>query len=335
MAYIYVKMDKQDFEAGKCLNKNFRWLTTALFWMQKEYGKWASYWQEDTYSTQQRDVRNLLSIVDVTLNHSLVQGGHMPLNESCPDYQYCDAYCFAIGQKDGEPENGFSFSEQDEKALFEFTPDVGQSIKDILWAFGHLPKTSPDIGSQAIEAIYDYYGDEDIVPNDVRELKAKEPLSIEDYIVLGDECQACGEKQLAAYLYGVASCKNNANKNSVGKALIRLATLYMESSSHGILREQDAMKAVDLLSEALSLGCNEDAKKALEEILNISFAEHEDAPNIDYIAGRYTPDRMCLAAFCLYTGIGWNKDVEAARALFTTALKMKYFRASYYLKMIL
>jgi hypothetical protein len=83
-------------------------------------------------------------------------------------------------------------------------------------------------------------------------------------MVLADECQSCGEDLLAARLYVACYC-TNGESGMRGEALVKLADLYMNSDwpkTGG--RECDVMKAVNLLNEALTLGCVEEAKEVLE-----------------------------------------------------------------------
>ena len=47
----------------------------------------------------------------------------------------------------------------------------------------------------------------------------------------------------------------------------------------------------------------------------------------------FEPDELCFAAFCLGVGIGWRKDVPAAR-FYGAVLAEGYERASYYLNEI-
>jgi TPR repeat protein len=172
------------------------------------------------------------------------------------------------------------------------------------------------------------------VPSDVLVLRDKEQLKPEDYVTLADECLSCGEEQLAARLY-VAACCTAGEREKHGEALVKLADLYMNSDwpKNGG-REWDVMKAVDLLTEALSLGCVSNARDALEGMREQLFEEYEDEPDVDYFIRNYQPDALCLAALCLGVGIGWKKDIASSKRLYEAALAQGYPRASYYLKEI-
>ena len=228
------------------------------------------------------------------------------------------------------------FSENDEASITApevvFEPDVRKDLVDILRSFDITDKF--DHVGKAFEAILEFYCDEEDVPDDVRELKEKKNLTPKDYVVLADECQSCGEDQLAARLY-VAGCCTAGEPEKSGEALVKLADLYMnlEWPRNGG-REWDVMKAVDLLTEALTLGCVKEAKEALEGMREQLFEEYEDEPDVDYFIRNYQADALCLAAFCLGVGIGWKKDVPSATRLYEAALAQGYERASYYLKEI-
>jgi hypothetical protein len=249
-------------------------------------------------------------------------------------YDHYEFFVAMRDEKESPPE--FSFSEEDESKIVApeivFEPDVRQSIVDILQSFDVTEEF--DYVSKAFEAILDFHCDEEDTPDDVRELKEKKNLTLEDYVVLADECQSCGEEQLAARLYVAGYCSAGESKTR-GEALVKLADLYMNSdwTRHGG-RDWDVMKGVDLLTEALKLGCIKEAKDALNEIREQLFEVFEDEPNIDYFIPNYQADALCLAAFCLVVGIGWEKDVPSAKRLYEAALAQGYERASYYLKEI-
>ena len=214
----------------------------------------------------------------------------------------------------------------------EFEPDVRQSLVDILHSFDITENF--DYVGKAFESILEFYCDEADIPSDVRELKKKKTLSPKDYVVLADECQSCGEEQLAARLYVAGYC-TDGEESKRGEALVKLADLYMNSEwPRNGGREWDVMKAVDLLTEALTLGCVKEAKEALEGMREQLFEEYEDEPDVDYFIRNYQADALCLAAFCLGVGIGWKKDVPSATRLYEAALAQGYERASYYLKEI-
>ena len=230
----------------------------------------------------------------------------------------------------------FSFSENDEASITApevvFEPDVRKDLVDILRSFDITDKF--DYVGKAFEAILEFYCDEEDVPDDVCELKEKKNLTPKDYVVLADECQSCGEDQLAARLY-VAGCCTAGEPEKSGEALVKLADLYMNSEwPRNGGREWDVMKAVDLLTEALTLGCVKEAKEALEGMREQLFEEYEDEPDVDYFIRNYQADALCFAAFCLGVGIGWKKDVPSATRLYEAALAQGYERASYYLKEI-
>ena len=210
--------------------------------------------------------------------------------------------------------------------------DVRKDLVDILRSFDITDKF--DYVGKAFEAILEFYCDEEDVPDDVRKLKGKKDLTSNDYVVLADECQSCGEDRLAARLYVAGYC-TDGESGMRGEALVKLVDVYMNSDwpkTGG--REWDVMKAVDLLTEALTLGCVKDAKEALEGMREQIFEAFEDEPDVDYFIRNYQPDALCLAAFCLGVGIGWKKDVPSSTRLYDAALAQGYERASCYLKEI-
>lgn len=336
--HYYVRMDKPDYcgkgEACGCTRKYFRSLQALLGWMQDEYGKWATSWRVDCLGGAERDARNLFATLKMAIeNIEKWQWVYMGVAETCPDYHDCDTYCFTITKRDGDPVEGYSFSEDGEAAMREFKPDVGQSIRDTLRSFDIVEKVN--YIDKAFETIIEYYCDEKDVPADVLNLRTKKDLAPKDYVILADECQSLGEEQLAAVLY-VAGCCTNGEKKEKGEALVRLAELYMNSDwPQSGDRERDVMMAVDLLSEALRLGCVAEAQNTLEGMREQIFeVDDEEELDVDYIINNYAADALCLAAFCLSIGIGWKKDVASATCLFEMALARGYVRASYYLKEI-
>lgn len=335
--HYHVRMDRPDFRGiGKALGveeKDFRSLAALVCWLQKKFGKWAGCWQIHGIGNAEDDARKLLSQLNGAIEEDW-QWVYMRLNEKCPDFQKCDVYCFTVVKRDGSPENGFSYTEKYERALtateMVFKPDVRQSLIDILQSFDITEKF--DFVGKAFEAIREFYCDENEIPSDVLKLKNKKQLKPEDYIVLADECLCCDEEQLAARLY-VAACCTAGESEKHGEALVKLADLYMNSEwPRNGGREWDVMKAVDLLTEVLTLGCVASARDALEGMREQIFEEYEDEPDVDYFIRNYQPDALCLAAFCLGVGIGWEKDVASSKRLFETALTRGYFRASHYLK---
>ena len=261
----------------------------------------------------------------------------MTFKDGVPAIEKYDHYEFFIVMRDEtERHPTFSFSVTDEASITArevvFEPDVRKDLVDILRSFDITDKF--DYVGKAFEAILEFYCDEEDIPDEVRELKEKKNLTPKDYVVLADECQSCGEEQLAARLY-VAGCCTAGEPEKSGEALVKLADLYMNSEwpKNGG-REWDVMKAVDLLTEALTLGCVKDAKEALEGMREQLFEEYEDEPDVDYFIRNYQADALCLAAFCLAVGVGWKKDVPSATRLYEAALAQGYERASYYLKEI-
>ena len=213
------------------------------------------------------------------------------------------------------------------------SPDVRQSIKDILQSF-EMNEGSDFVG-RALKALLEFYGDEKDLPRRIREIQKKEILTPEDLVHLADMCEVLlDEERLAARLY-VAAYYSEGEAKWRGKALVKLADLYMSSEwAKDGGREWDVMKAVDLLTEALTLGCVKEAKDSLEGMREQLFEEYEDEPDIDNFIRNYQADVLCLAAFCLGVGIGWKKDVPSATRLYEAALAQGYPRAAYYLKEI-
>lgn len=337
--HYHARLDKPDYHGEgpsyDVVEKNFRSLAALLSWIQIEYGKWSTSWHIEGIDGSVIDARKLLPLLEKLLADE-EQWLYMGLNETCPDCRQCDAYCFTIARWEGPPEKGFSFSKADEEKIdttgIVFGPNVRQSIVDILQSFEIVGRF--DFVDRAFSAILESYCDEADVPRDVWRLKNKHEFTTDDYIVLADECQNCNEEPFAARLY-VAGYYANGTAKDKGKALIKLADLYMNSEwpRHGG-REWDVMKAVDLLTEALPLGCVKEAKEALEAMQEQLFEEYEDEPDVDCFIRNYPPDVLCLAAFCFGVGIGWKKDVSAATRLYEAALEQRYFRASFYLKEI-
>lgn len=213
-----------------------------------------------------------------------------------------------------------------------FEPNVNQSIQDILRSFEM--DENFDFVSKAFESILEFYDEEKSLPPAIRQIRRKVSLNSEDYVALADMCQFLDEEQLAAKLYAAGFFVED-NPVSRGMSLVKLADLYMNSEwpKNGG-REWDVMKAVDLLSEALTLGCSKEAKITLEGMRDQLFEEFEDEPDVDYFIRNYQADALCLAAFCLCVGIGWDKDVPSGTRLYEAALAQGYERAAYYLKEI-
>ena len=338
--YYHVRLDKI-FHDG-CIDMDariewdFRSLKKALAMIGREFGADAACWRIQDLTDRTLDIMRLENELKVALGSSY-QFIVMTFKDGVSAIKKYDHYEFFIVMRDeAERPPTFAFSEADEASITApeavFEPDVRKDLVDILRSFDITDKF--DYVGKAFEAVLEFYCDEEDVPYDVRELKEKKNLSPKDYVVLADECQSCGEEQLAARLYVAACCTAGEPKKS-GEALVKLADLYMNSEwPRNGGREWDVMKAVDLLTEALTLGCVEEAKEALEGMREQLFEEYEDEPDVDYFIRNYQADALCLAAFCLGVGIGWKKDVPSATRLYEAALAQGYERAAYYLKEI-
>ena len=338
--YYHVRIDKilhngrTDIDAR--VEWDFRSLKRALAMIGREFGADAACWRIHDITDRTLDIMRLENELKVALE-STYQFIVMTFKDGVSAIEKYDHYEFFIVMRDEtERPPTFSFSENDEASITApevvFEPDVRKDLVDILRSFDITDKF--DHVGKAFEAILEFYCDEEDVPDDVRELKEKKNLTPKDYVVLADECQSCGEDQLAARLY-VAGCCTAGEPEKSGEALVKLADLYMnlEWPRNGG-REWDVMKAVDLLTEALTLGCVKEAKEALEGMREQLFEEYEDEPDVDYFIRNYQAAALCLAAFCLGVGIGWKKDVPSATRLYEAALAQGYERASYYLKEI-
>ena len=338
--YYHVRLDKI-FHDG-CIDMDariewdFRSLKKALAMIGREFGADAACWRIQDLTDRTLDIMRLENELKVALGSSY-QFIVMTFKDGVSAIKKYDHYEFFIVMRDeAERPPTFAFSEADEASITApeavFEPDVRKDLVDILRSFDITDKF--DYVGKAFEAVLEFYCDEEDVPYDVRELKEKKNLSPKDYVVLADECQSCGEEQLAARLYVAACCTAGEPKKS-GEALVKLADLYMNSEwPRNGGREWDVMKAVDLLTEALTLGCVEEAKEALEGMREQLFEEYEDESDVDYFIRNYQADALCLAAFCLGVGIGWKKDVPSATRLYEAALAQGYERAAYYLKEI-
>jgi len=345
--HFHVRMDKPDFIGeGKTLGieeKDFRSLRAFLNWVQSAYGKWALCWQIDGIDGSENNARKLLPALERSIDDSF-QWVYMGVNKSSPDYRKCDAYCFTVSKRDGDPEKGFSFTENEEAIMLSedvFAPDVNRSIKDILGSFEIIEDS--DFAGRAFKALVALYGGENKIPSAVRKQKGKGPLQPEDYIALADECQNCDEEQLAAPLYAAGYYARGEAENR-GEALVKLAELYMTSEwpkTGG--REYDVMKAVDLLTEAVALGRTEDAKNALIDLREQTISEYEDepdleecedGPDVDFFINNLPGDALCLIGFCFGVGVGCEKDLTSATRLFEAALDKGYSRAAHYLSEI-
>ena len=338
--YYHVRLDKilhdgcTDMDAR--VEWDFRSLKKALAMIGREFGADAACWRIHDITDRTLDIMRLENELKVALE-STYQFIVMTFKDGVSAIEKYDHYEFFIVMRDEtERPPTFSFSENDEASITApevvFEPDVRKDLVDILRSFDITDKF--DYVGKAFEAILEFYCDEEDVPDDVRELKEKKNLTPKDYVVLADECQSCGEDQLAARLY-VAGCCTAGEPEKSGEALVKLADLYMNSEwPRNGGREWDVMKAVDLLTEALTLGCVKEAKEALEGMREQLFEEYKDEPDVDYFIRNYQADALCLAAFCLGVGIGWKKDVPSATRLYEAALAQGYERATYYLKEI-
>ena len=338
--YYHVRLDKilhdgcTDMDAR--VEWDFRSLKKALAMIGREFGADAACWRIQDLTDRTLDIMRLENELKVALE-STYQFMVMTFKDGVSAIEKYDHYEFFIVMRDEtERSPTFSFSETDEASITApevvFEPDVRKDLVDILRSFDITEKF--DYVGKAFEAVLEFYCDKEDVPCDVRELKEKKNLAPKDYVVLADECQSCGEEQLAARLY-VAACCTAGEPEKSGEALVKLADLYMNSEwPRNGGREWDVMKAVDLLTEALTLGCVKEAKEALEGMREQLFEEYEDEPDVDYFIRNYQADALCLAAFCLGVGIGWKKDVPSATRLYEAALAQGYERASYYLKEI-
>ena len=338
--YYHVRLDKIFHDGCTDMDSRIEWdfrsLEKALAMIGCDFGTEAECWRIQDITDRTLDIMRLENDLKVALE-STYQSIVMTFKDGVPAIEKYDHYEFFIAMRDEtERPPTFSFSEDDEASITApevvFEPDVRKDLVDILRSFDITDKF--DYVGKAFEAILEFYCDEEDIPDEVRELKEKKNLTPKDYVVLADECQSCGEEQLAARLY-VAGCCTAGEPEKSGEALVKLADLYMNSEwpKNGG-REWDVMKAVDLLTEALTLGCVKEAKEALEGMREQLFEEYEDEPDVDYFIRNYQADALCLAAFCLGVGIGWRKDVPSATRLYEAALAKDYPRAAYYLKEI-
>ena len=339
--YYHVRIDKI-FHDGRTdmdarIEWDFRSLVKALAMIGRDFRDEASCWRIENLTERTPNIMQLENNLRAALE-STHQFIIMTFKDRVMSLEKYDHYEFFVVIRDeAERPPAFSFSEEEESAIVApevvFEPDVRQSLIDILRSFDITEKF--DFVGKAFESILEFYcGDERDVPSDVLKLRDKEQLKSEDYVTLADECLSCGEEQLAARLY-VAACCTAGECEKHGEALVKLADLYMNSDwpKNGG-REWDVMKAVDLLTEALSLGCVSSARDALEGMREQLFEEYEEDPDVDYFIRNYQPDALCLAAFCLGVGIGWKKDIASSKRLYEAALAQGYPRASYYLKEI-
>ena len=308
--YYHVRLDKifhdgcTDMDAR--IEWDFRSLKKALAMIGREFGADAACWRIHDITDRTLDIMRLENDLKVALE-STYQFIVMTFKDGVSAIEKYDHYEFFIVMRDEtERPPTFSFSENDEASITApevvFEPDVRNDLVDILRSFDISDKF--DYVGKAFEAILEFYCDEEDVPDDVRKLTGKKNLTPNDYVVLADECQSCGEDQLAARLYVAGYC-TDGESGMRGEALVKLVDLYMNSDwpkTGG--REWDVMKAVDLLTEALTLGCVEEAKEALEGMREQIFEDFEDEPDVDYFIRNYQPDALCLAAFCLGVGIG-------------------------------
>lgn len=269
--YYHVRIDKV-FHDGRTdmdarIEWDFRSLAKALAMIGRDFRDEASYWRIENLTESTPNIMLLENDLRVALE-STYQSIIMTFKDGAVSLEKYDHYEFFVVIRDeAELLPAFSFSEEEESAIVApevvFEPYVRQSLIDILRSFDITEKF--DFVGKAFETILEFYcGDERDVPSDVLELRGKKQLTVEDYITLADECQCCGHDQLAARLY-VAGYSAEGEAEKRGGALVKLADLYMNSEwpKNGG-REWDVMKAVDLLKEALTLGCVASAREALE-----------------------------------------------------------------------
>jgi len=339
--YYHVRLDRIFHDGRTDMDAQAEWdfrsLTKALAMIGRDYGMDAAGWRIQDLTEPMSNIMLLENHMRVALesSHQFVV---MTFKDASPALKKYDHYeFFVVAREEAERPPEFAFSKEDEEAIVvpevAFEPNVRSSLIDILRSFDVAMRF--DFVGKAFAAILEFYcGDERDVPNDVWQLRDKEQLKPEDYVMLADECLSCGDEQLAARLYVSGYCADGEAKEK-GRALVKLADLYMNSDwpKNGG-RDWDLMKAVDLLTEALTLGCVASAKDALEGMRERLFEDYEDEPDMDYFIRNYQPDTLCLAAFCLGVGIGWKKDVVSSRRLYEAALAQGYPRASYYLKEI-
>lgn len=338
--YYHVRIDKIFHDGRTDMDARKEWdlrsLAKALAMIARDFGKEASCWRIENLPERTPNIMQLEKELQVALEatYQFIIMTFKAGVSSLEDYDHYEF--FVVARDEAERPPAFSYSEEEESAIVApeviFEPDVRQSLIDILRSFDITEKF--DFVGKAFDAILEFYCDESDVPSDVWKLRDKEELKPEDYVTLADECLSCGEEQLAARLY-VAACCTAGESEKHGEALVKLADLYMNSEwpKNGC-REWDVMKAVDLLTEALSLGCVASARDALEGMREQLFEEYEDEPDVDYFIRNYQPDALCLAAFCLGVGIGWKKDIVLSKRLYEAALAQGYFRASHYLNEI-
>lgn len=311
---------------------DFRSLHQGLIFLRRDFGADALGWRIEDLTDRSAELlmqaRPLAEALESSHQYLI-----MTLRNDSAFAERYDHFRFFVSERDeSEYAPSFTYSEGDELAISAtetiFEPDVKQSILDILRSFDILGDF--DFVAKAFELISEYYDDD--VPSDVIDLRDKNELGSEDYSLLGDECLNCGEEQLAARLFAAGFIADGPGDKK-GESLVKLADLYMNSEwPRNGGREWDVMKAVDLLSETLKCGCVQAARDTLEGMREDLFDEWiEEQPDVEYFIRNYMVDALCLAAFCLAVGIGWEKDVDSATKLLEAALSRGYMRASYYL----
>lgn len=347
--YFHIRLDKILYEGHTDMDAriawNFRSLGKALAMVGRDFRHLAQGWRIE-YITENVDDPMLLLPVLQKVTEDGYQTVVMPIRNGCAESERYDHYeFFVVARDETERPPDYSYSEEEESSILENVcvpkPSIENSLKDVLRSFD--ASEDCDFVEQAIEMIIENYGGEKDAPQDVLALKDKEVLHSDDYVLLGEECQWCGDDQFAARSFAAAvAVPGDADVR--GDALINLAQLYMVSDwpKNGG-REWDVMKAVDLLTEALSLGCVQNAKDALDGMRSQIFCDLEDEFereggmddeqlfDVDYCISHYEADALCLAAFCLAIGVGWKKDVATAIKLYEVALSRGYARAAYYL----
>lgn len=334
--FYHIRLDKILYTGSTDMDVRVEWdfrsLNKALAMIKRDYGALALSWRIQDLTERTPDLMSLESQLKTAID-STYQFVILTFKDGVQEARDYDHFEFFVSERDeSEYAPSFTYSEENELAILAsetiFEPDVKQSIVDILRSFDILGDF--DFVEKAFKLISEYYNDD--VPSDVLDLRNKNELCSEDYSLLGDECQSCGEEQLAARIFAAGYIADGP-VDKKGESLVKLADLYMNSEwPRNGGREWDVMKAVDLLSEALKCGCVQSAKDTLEGMREDLFDEWiDEQPDVEYFIRNYMVDALCLAAFCLVVGIGWKKDVDSATTLFEAALSRGYARASYYL----
>ena len=339
--FYHTRLDKQGYIDPKmgfgAIRKDFRTLTAMLCWMQTEFGDWSDGWAIDCVGKTEphalmlkHDLERLIGVARPDV--------YMRMNRNCPDYERCRVYCFFVSENEGEPPDGFSFTEQEEEKFVQGVDtdkvDFAEVVSDVLRGFCALEIDDPI--HKAFEFMVDLYGDWKNMPNRIGNMRSSDNLTVADLIALADECNCGCDEQLAAVLYVLAYNAGKAQGAVLcGEALAKLAELYYESDwprSGG--RECDYMNIVKLLTVAHSFGHVKEALRIMNDVrseFTEDIGENEvDEEDIGYMLRNYQPDAVCFIAFCLGAGIGWKQDRKLAHQLFTAAAENGYLRAQKY-----